>query len=131
VTLGSTHPLTEMNTWNISWRGRGDKYGRCVGLMNLPTSYVDCLEIWELQPRGNLRASPGLHKDCFTLINSKKQGLRDRLRLCGILTIIPHKYFLGLISPLKQKQFYTLCTHFLCTQYKNVCLSFARQLHYQ
>jgi hypothetical protein len=44
--LGSTQPLTET--------------GRCVGLTTLPPSCTDCLEIWELQPAGTLRASPGL-----------------------------------------------------------------------
>jgi hypothetical protein len=44
--LGSTQPLTEMSTRNISWWGKG---GRCVGLTNLPSSCADCLEIWEPQ----------------------------------------------------------------------------------
>jgi hypothetical protein len=51
-----TQPLTEMRTRNISW-GKG---GRCVGLTNLHPSYADCLEIWEPQPPGILRACPGL-----------------------------------------------------------------------
>jgi len=33
--------------------GIGD---RCVG----PTTFTDCLEIWEPQPPGTLRACPGL-----------------------------------------------------------------------
>ena len=37
----------------------GRKGGRCVGLI-LPPSCADCLEIWEPQPAGTLRASPGL-----------------------------------------------------------------------
>jgi len=48
--------LTEMSTRNISW-GKG---GRCVGLTALLHSCADCLEIWEPQPPGNLRACPGL-----------------------------------------------------------------------
>ena len=41
VTLGgSTRPLTEMITKDISW-GKG---GRCVGLTPLPPSCADCLE---------------------------------------------------------------------------------------
>ena len=36
------------------------KGGRCVGLTNLPHSYADCLEIWEPQTPGTLRACPGL-----------------------------------------------------------------------
>jgi hypothetical protein len=37
--------------------GKGSQY---VGLTNLPPSYADCLEIWEPQPPGTLRACPGL-----------------------------------------------------------------------
>ena len=31
----------------------------------LPPSRADCLEIWEPQPPGKLRACPGLYRDCF------------------------------------------------------------------
>ena len=34
----------------------GGKGGRCVGLTALPPSCADCLEIWEPQPPGTLRA---------------------------------------------------------------------------
>ena len=64
MALGLTQPLTEMSTRNISWGGKG---GRCVWLTTLPPSCADCLEIWESQPPGALRACPGLQKDCFTL----------------------------------------------------------------
>ena len=50
VALGLIQPLTEMSTRNIS----------CVGLTALPPSWADCLEIWEPQPPGTLRACPGL-----------------------------------------------------------------------
>jgi hypothetical protein len=46
MALGSTQPLTEGNTRNIS----GSKGGRCVGLRALPSSCTNCLEIWEPQP---------------------------------------------------------------------------------
>jgi hypothetical protein len=38
----------------------GGKGGRCVGLTTLPYSCAECLEIWEPQPPGTLRACPGL-----------------------------------------------------------------------
>ena len=57
MTLGLTQPLTEMNTRYISSGGKG---GRCVRLTNLLPSCADCLEIWEPQPPGTLRACPGL-----------------------------------------------------------------------
>jgi hypothetical protein len=37
----------------------GGKGGRCVGLTTLPP-YANCLEIWEPQPPGTLRACLGL-----------------------------------------------------------------------
>jgi len=37
----------------------GGKGGRCVRLTTLPPSCADCLEIWEPQPLGTLRACPG------------------------------------------------------------------------
>jgi len=37
----------------------GGKGGWCIEL-TLPPSCADCLEIWEPQPPGTLRASPGL-----------------------------------------------------------------------
>ena len=55
--LELTQPPTEMSTRNISLWGKG---GRCVRLTNLPPSCADCLEIWESQPPGTLRACPGL-----------------------------------------------------------------------
>jgi hypothetical protein len=41
MALGSTQPLTEMSTRNLSWGGKG---GRCVGLTTLPPSCADCLK---------------------------------------------------------------------------------------
>ena len=37
-----------------------------MGLTTLPPSCADCLEIWEPQTSGTLRACPGLQWDCFT-----------------------------------------------------------------
>jgi hypothetical protein len=61
MALGSTQPLTETSTRSISWGGGGGgKGGRCVGMTILLPSFADCLEIWEPQPPGTLRACPGL-----------------------------------------------------------------------
>jgi len=68
MALGSTQPLTEMSTRNISWGGKG---GWCVGLTTLPSSCADCLEIWEPQPSGTLRACPGLLKGLLYLYLTK------------------------------------------------------------
>ena len=40
--------------------------GRCVRLTTLPPSCADCLEFYEPQPPGPLRACPGLSWNCFT-----------------------------------------------------------------
>ena len=68
MALGLNQPLTEISTRNISW-GKG---GRYVGLTTLPPSCADCLEIWEPQPPGTLRACPGLQWDCFTFTFKQK-----------------------------------------------------------
>jgi len=39
---------------------------QCVGLITLPPSCANCLEIWEPQPPGIVRACPCLQWDCFT-----------------------------------------------------------------
>jgi hypothetical protein len=39
------------------------KGGRYVGLIILLSSYAVCLEIWEPQPPGTLRAYSGLYSD--------------------------------------------------------------------
>jgi hypothetical protein len=56
MALGLTQPLTEMSTRNNSW-GKG---GRCLGLTTLPPSCADCLEVWDPQAPGTLRAYQGL-----------------------------------------------------------------------
>jgi hypothetical protein len=62
MALGSKWYLTKMSTRNIL----GGKDGRCVRLTTLPPSCADCLEIWRPQLPENLRACPGLYRDCFT-----------------------------------------------------------------
>ena len=62
MVLGLAQPLS---TRNVSLGGKG---GRCVGLTTLQFSCADCLEIWEPGPSGNLRACPGLYRDCFTFL---------------------------------------------------------------
>ena len=54
MALGSTQPLTEMSTKNISWGGKGSE---CQGLTALSVSCADCLEIWQPQPPGALMAT--------------------------------------------------------------------------
>jgi len=39
------------------------KGARCVVLTTFPPSCADCLEFWEPQPPGTLRACPGRHRD--------------------------------------------------------------------
>jgi hypothetical protein len=42
LTLGSTQPLTEMNTRGISW---GIKAVECIRLTTLPPSFANCIAI--------------------------------------------------------------------------------------
>ena len=57
VTLGLIQPLIEMSSQEYCLWGKGSW---CVGLTTLPPSCAECLEIWEPQPPGTLRACPGL-----------------------------------------------------------------------
>ena len=67
MALESTHSLTEMSPKNIS----GGKAGRCVGLTTLPPLRANCLEIWEPQHTGTLRACAGIaYIFTVTLISS-------------------------------------------------------------
>jgi len=52
--------VSNRNEYQEYFLGGGGKCGRCVGLTTLPPSCTYCLEIWEPQPPGTLRASPGL-----------------------------------------------------------------------
>jgi len=54
---GSTQPLTK-NEYQEYFLGSTG--GPFLGLTTLPPSCADCLEIWEPQPPGTLRACPGL-----------------------------------------------------------------------
>jgi hypothetical protein len=45
----------------------GGKGGRCVGLTTLPPSCADCLEIWEPQPPGTLRAVQACNEITLTV----------------------------------------------------------------
>jgi len=49
----------------------GIEGGRRVGLTSLKPSFADCLEIWDPQPTGTLRACPGLLMKCFSCIVSR------------------------------------------------------------
>jgi len=56
--IGIILQAAEMSTRNIGileYNG-----GRCIGLITLPPSCADCLEIWEPQPPGTLSACTGI-----------------------------------------------------------------------
>jgi hypothetical protein len=67
VTLGPIQSLIEMSTSDFSGGG-GGKGGWCVGLTTLPHSCADCLEIWEPQFPGILRACPGIGVPFYVLV---------------------------------------------------------------
>jgi len=55
----------------------GCKGGRCVQFTTLPPSCAECLEIWEPQPLGTLRAFPELYRDCYTFYHWKLHFLKS------------------------------------------------------
>jgi hypothetical protein len=89
MALGSTLPLAEMSTRNISW---GGKSGQCVGLTTLSRSCPDCLKMWERELPGTLRACPGLLQGLLNLISC----------LCVNMCVILLIYFIKMLQYYKQ-----------------------------
>ena len=81
MALRSTQPQTEMSTRNISWGGKG---GWCIILTTLPLSCADCLDIWEPQSPGTLRACLDQYRDCFTALN-----ITDISLVLNVLSVDP------------------------------------------
>jgi len=80
---GLIYKLTHKNSVSETheyqeYLGGGYKGGQCAGLTILPPSCNDCLEIWEPQPPGTLRACPGI-----TLHFLKKKIIYIVLRNAG------------------------------------------------
>ena len=92
MALGLTQPLTEMSTRNISW-GKGRRWLR---LTTLSPSCAHCLEIWEPQPPGTLKACPGLYVYKRAAINYSKMDTT-------VVTM--------LIRPVRIQSFYSTCRH--------------------
>jgi hypothetical protein len=67
MSLASTLPVRERGTRNIFWGGGGVKFCRCVRLTSFLPLCADCLEVWEPQLPGTLRAFPGMQTDFFYL----------------------------------------------------------------
>jgi hypothetical protein len=77
-------------------RCKGD---RCVGLTTLPPSCVECLEIWQPQPLGTLRAFRGLHRialpiliGTFLLLKSLFSQMLYKCYVTSYLLRMPLKY---------------------------------------
>jgi hypothetical protein len=63
MALESTHLLTEMSTWDISWRVWGEgKGGRYLELITLTPPYAECIQTESL----NLLEPSGLYRDYFS-----------------------------------------------------------------
>jgi len=78
MALGSTQPRVKMSTNNIP----GGKGGRCVRLTS-PSLCAECHEIWEPKPPGTLWATPGLLRDCLTLLQKYEQLCRYSDQVTG------------------------------------------------
>jgi len=81
MTLGLTQPLNEMSTRNISREGGG--------------------EILEPHPPGNLRACPGLFRDCFTFypVPSYRSFLHSLLLYSRLISYALVLFFYALYLP--------------------------------
>ena len=57
----------------------GGKSGRCVGLTTLSPSRANCLEIWQPQISGTLRACPSLFRDwcTFTILQNIRNNMHN------------------------------------------------------
>ena len=63
MALGSTQTLTEKNTSDIFWGVKAaGAYAWQIYHLHVQTVY----KFWKPKPPGNLRACPGLYRDCFT-----------------------------------------------------------------
>jgi len=62
----------------------GGKGGLCVRLTTLPPSCDDCLEKWEPQPPGTLRACQGLYRDCCILTVCNPLTVFKKLKVCKV-----------------------------------------------
>jgi hypothetical protein len=82
MALGSTQPLTEMSTRDLSWGGKG---GRCVGLTTLPPS---CLKTWEPRHPGALSAFLGLYGTALPLLTLPCQGTPPMLHHLHIKVLL-------------------------------------------
>jgi len=70
----------------------GGKEGLCIGLTNLSPSCADCLEIWEPQPPGTLRACNGIALPLPLPLKYKSVGR-------GFDSRLPSKFFIDIILP--------------------------------
>ena len=96
-----SQPVAENSTGNISWGCRR----QCEGLTTLLPSCADCLEMWELQLAGALRACPGLSCDSFTFhyslpLKSHRFGTlahcrNSNFKVSGALKLCPAMTFLN------------------------------------
>ena len=69
MALTLTQSLTEMITRNIFW---GGWRWPVRGMTTLPPSCAECLEIWEPQHPGTLRACPDVYRNCFTVYRKEQ-----------------------------------------------------------
>ena len=116
------------------------KGGRCVGLTTLPPLCADCLEIWDPQTPGTLRACPGLLWDCFTFLLRRSQLAQIFCGTCSNSLQLIYGTFLFSMTytvpkkiasdpPLFKRVSLTSSNHFLCvwiTHYYQRRLTFRR-----
>jgi hypothetical protein len=92
----------------------GDKGGQCVWLTTLPPSCADCHKIWVPQPHGNLRACPGLYRNCFTsllgLVSYMNPALKIHFNIILQFLLMCVTWF----HALRSEVLYAFCISFVC-----------------
>jgi len=74
-------------------RGKGCQ---CIGLTTLPPSCAECLEIWEPQPSGTLRACPEIALLYLTVSDS---GHNFTLRMTGLFIKLMYENYMTQLLP--------------------------------
>jgi len=87
------------------------KGSQCVGLTTLPLSCADCLEIWEPQPPGTLRACPGPYRDGFTSFYLTDQWPAAQTKIITF-HIFKQFYMFLVLYIFRYLLQYTQCTNF-------------------
>jgi len=86
--------VRDMSTRDISW----GKVGRWVGLTTFPPLCTNCLEIWEPELPGALRACLDVHRNCFSIVDYNQLS-HTTCRYTFIYTVTNVTYLAPVVKP--------------------------------